>query len=128
VVEFGLTRRDLAHWDVGVHGWVVEPGAVEIAVGENSRDLPLRAVAEIAAPAVHLPLHGHSTVGEWLEHPVGAPLLREALGEFAALLGPEADPAFAAFLVSLPVVKLPAMVPGSLTSEELDALLAEVSR
>ena len=58
----------------------------------------------------------------------GAPLLREALGEFAALLGPEADPAFAAFLVSLPVVKLPAMVPGSLTSEELDALLAEVSR
>ena len=128
VVEFGLTRRDLAHWDVGVHGWVVEPGAVEIAVGENSRDLPLRAVVEVAGPAVHLPLHGHSTVGEWLDHPVGAPLLREALGEFAALLGPEADPAFAAFLVSLPVVKLPAMVPGSLTSEELDALLAEVSR
>lgn len=127
VVEFGLTRRDLAHWDVGVHGWVVEPGAVEIAVGENSRDLPLRALVEVAAPAVHLPLHGHSTVGEWLDHPVGAPLLREALGEFAALLGPEADPAFAAFLVSLPVVKLPAMVPGSLTSEELDALLAEVS-
>ncbi len=127
VVEFGLTRRDLSHWDVGVHGWVVEPGAVEIAVGENSRDLPLRAVVDVVAPVVHLPLHDHSTVGEWLEHPVGGPLLREALGGFAALLGPDAEPAFAAFLVSLPVVKLPAMVPGSVSPEQLDGLLAEVA-
>lgn len=127
VVEFGLTRRDLAHWDVGVHGWVVEPGAVEIAVGENSRDLPLRAVVDVVAPVVHLPLHDHSTVGEWLEHPVGGPLLREALGSFAALLGPEAEPAFAAFLMSLPVVKLPAMVPGAVSLEQLDGLLAEVA-
>lgn len=110
-----------------MHGWVVEPGAVEIAVGENSRDLPLRAVVDVVAPVVHLPLHDHSTVGEYLEHPVGGPLLSEALGNFAALLGPEAEPAFAAFLVSLPVVKLPAIVPGSVTSEQLGALLAEVS-
>lgn len=127
VVEFGLMRRDLSHWDVGVHGWVVEPGAVEIAVGENSRDLPLRAVVDVVAPVVHLPLHDHSTVGEWLEHPVGGPLLREALGGFAALLGPDAEPAFAAFLVSLPVVKLPAMVPGAVSLEQLDGLLAEVA-
>ncbi|NLI19867.1 MAG: beta-glucosidase, partial [Actinomycetales bacterium] len=80
VVEFGLTRRDLSHWDVGVHGWVVEPGAAEIAVGENSRDLPLHTVVDVVAPVVHLPLHDHSTVGEWLEHPVGGPLLRDALG------------------------------------------------
>jgi beta-glucosidase len=127
LVEFGITRRDLAHWDVGVHGWVVEPGAVEIAVGENSRDLPLRAEVGVVAPVLHLPLHEHSTVGEWLEHPVGGPLLREALGHFAALLGPDAEPAFAAFLVSLPVVKLQAMVPGSVTPDQLDALLAEVN-
>ncbi len=127
VVEFGLTRRDLSHWDVGVHGWVVEPGAAEIAVGENSRDLPLHTVVDVVAPVVHLPLHDHSTVGEWLEHPVGGPLLRDALGGFAALLGPDAEPAFAAFLVSLPVVKLPAMVPGSVSPEQLDGLLAEVA-
>jgi hypothetical protein len=84
-------------------------------------------VVDVVAPVVHLPLHDHSTVGEWLEHPVGGPLLREALGGFAALLGPDAEPAFAAFLVSLPVVKLPAMVPGSVSPEQLDGLLAEVA-
>lgn len=127
VVEFGLTRRDLSHWDIGVHGWVVEPGAVEVAVGENSRDLPLRAVVDVAAPAVHLPLHDHSTLGEWLDHPVGGPLMREALGEFVAMVGPEAELSSAVFVLSLPVVKLPAMVPGALTQEELDSLLSQVS-
>ncbi|MGM0385725.1 MAG: beta-glucosidase [Actinomycetota bacterium] len=127
VVEFGLTRRDLAHWDVGVHGWVVEPGAVEVAVGDNSRNLPLRAVVDLAAPAVHLPLHDHSTIGEWLDHPVGGPLMQEALGDFAALVGPEAEPAFAAFVMSLPVVKVPAMIPGALPREQLDELLAQVN-
>ena len=46
VVEFGLTRRDLSHWDVGVHGWVVEPGAAEIAVGACRPITDLRGSAE----------------------------------------------------------------------------------
>ncbi|MDQ5980660.1 MAG: beta-glucosidase, partial [Verrucomicrobiota bacterium] len=39
-----VRAADLAHWDVAAHAWVVEPGPVELLVGNSSRaaDLTLR--------------------------------------------------------------------------------------
>jgi beta-glucosidase len=34
-----VPRRAFAHWDVGTHGWVVEPGEFELSVGRSVVDL-----------------------------------------------------------------------------------------
>jgi beta-glucosidase len=41
-VEFPLTAKSLAYWDLARHAWVVEPDQVEISVGGSSVDDHLR--------------------------------------------------------------------------------------
>jgi beta-glucosidase len=36
-----VRAADLAYWDAAAHGWVVEPGPVELLVGNSSRDVDL---------------------------------------------------------------------------------------
>jgi beta-glucosidase len=124
-VELTLTRRDLSHWDTLTHAWVVEPGALEVAVGASSRDLPLTTTVDLVAPAVPRPLHRYSTIGEWREQPEAWAALREKLGGFAELFEADSpDPAMAAFLVEMPVIKVPMMgMASSLSVEEFEELL-----
>lgn len=42
-VQLALDRAAFAFYDTNRHDWVVEPGPSEIAVGDSSRNLPLRA-------------------------------------------------------------------------------------
>ncbi|MDN5794637.1 MAG: glycoside hydrolase family 3 C-terminal domain-containing protein [Intrasporangium sp.] len=125
-VEFALTRRDLSHWDVGTHGWALEPGILVVSVGSSSRDLPLRATTQLEAPVLRRPLNDHSTIREWMEHPEAGPALSHAMGDFAATFGPDSpDPMTAAFLMAMPVVKVPLMgMSDAITLDDLDALLA----
>jgi beta-glucosidase len=44
-VPIVLDRRALAHWDTALQEWAIEPGAVVLAAGFSSRDLPLRVSA-----------------------------------------------------------------------------------
>ncbi len=46
-VELVVAPRSLAFFDPGTDGWVREPGAFEVRVGESSRDLRLRATVEL---------------------------------------------------------------------------------
>ncbi|HET8602054.1 MAG TPA: glycoside hydrolase family 3 N-terminal domain-containing protein [Segeticoccus sp.] len=125
-VEFRLSRRDLSHWDAELHCWVVEPGTIELSVGASSRDLPLRTTVPLEAPQPRRPLTEYSTIGEWMADPEAGPALREAMGEFARLFGPEgSDPAMSAFLSAMPVVKVPLMgMSDALTLDDLRGLLA----
>jgi beta-glucosidase len=54
--EATVSARSLAHWDVGSHRWVVEPGTYLLSAGRSSRDL--RRSTEIALPAAR---GGHSS-------------------------------------------------------------------
>lgn len=125
VVEFPVTRRALSHWDAVLHRWVVEPGPLLVSVGASSRDLPLRQTVTVEAPRIQRPLTEHSTINEWMEHPDAGPALREALGEFGALFGPDSpDPMMAALLGSMPVIKAPLMsLSQAMSVADLDALL-----
>ncbi|WP_154793443.1 glycoside hydrolase family 3 C-terminal domain-containing protein [Occultella kanbiaonis] len=124
-VEFALTRRDLSHWDTVTGGWSVEPGTLEISVGASSRDLPLTATVPLEAPVRPVPLTAYSTIGEWVADPAAGPALLEAMGEFGAMFGPDSpEPATAAFLTAMPLVKVPLMgMGGTFTVDDLDALL-----
>jgi beta-glucosidase len=79
-VTFQLRARDLSYWSIREHRWVLEGGTFELKVGASSRDLRLTAAIEVTAPPPTAELGGMATLQEWLAHPVGSGLLREAIG------------------------------------------------
>jgi beta-glucosidase len=50
-VSIELDQRAFAFWSIGHRDWVVEAGDFVIAVGSNSRDLPLTETIIVEAPA-----------------------------------------------------------------------------
>ena len=83
-IDLALTERDLSHWSVRAGDWVLEPGPFEVSVGASSRDLRVRRTVVVDGPPLALPLDRNSTLGEWLEHPVGRPLALDALAHSPA--------------------------------------------
>ncbi len=122
---FTLTERDLSYWSTRAQGWALEPGAFEIAVGASSRDVRLTATVEVDGPPLALPLDAGSTLGEWLNHPVGHDLLLDAMrrspgGDLTSMLE---DAGRSRMLRSFPLGRLAAM----LGTDLADELLAEVA-
>ncbi len=79
-VTFRLQSRDLSYWSVRQHRWVLEGGTFRLSVAASSRDLRLTTTIEATALPPTVELDGMSTLEECLAHPVGAGLLREAVG------------------------------------------------
>jgi beta-glucosidase len=79
-VTLHLRSRDLSYWSVRRHRWVLEGGIFRLGVGASSRDLRLTTTIEVSAPSLYVQLDGMATLEEWLDHPVGSGLLREAVG------------------------------------------------
>jgi beta-glucosidase len=79
-VTFQLQSRDLSYWSVRQHRWVLEGGTFQLSVGASSRDLRLSTTIEVSAPPLPVQLDGMATLEEWLAHPAGSGLLREAIG------------------------------------------------
>ncbi len=111
-VTMVLAERDLSYWSTRAGGWVFEPGAFEVAVGASSRDLRQVAVVEVDGPPLALPLDHESTLGEWLEHPVGHEVVLEALrsGPAGDLSGVVDDPDRRRMLGSFPLKRLASML------------------
>ena len=79
-VTFRLRSRDLSYWSIRQHRWILEGGTFRLGVGASSRDLRLTTAVEVSARPPTVRLDGMSTLEEWLAHPVGSGLLREAVG------------------------------------------------
>lgn len=75
IVRFQLEPRDVAVFDPDARAWVVNDGAYDILVGSSSRELPLSATVRVAGSGPPRRLDRQSTFQEWLEHPVGRPLV-----------------------------------------------------
>ena len=127
-VSFTLTERDLSRWSVRAGGWVLEPGGYRVDVGASSGDLRLGTEVVLGGAPPVLPLDSHSSIGEWLEHPVGRDVLLEAL---RAAPGGDLTPLFAnpeqlRTIASFPLPRLMTMMGGDLGDGGIDALLAAV--
>jgi len=96
-VALDLDERAFAYWSPD--GWRVEPGSYVVEVGASSRDLRASAEVVLDVPAPVPALTEESTLDEWRAHPVGGPVLAEALAgqegagaledpETLALVGP----------------------------------------
>ncbi len=128
-VNLILSERDLSYWSTRADGWVLEPGRFDVAVGASSRDLRLTTTVEVSGPAPSFPLDRNSTLGEWIEHPVGHEILVEALrrspaGDLTPLLDNEEQ---RRMLSSFPMTRLATMLGPALGDDLVDALLAEVA-
>ncbi|NEE50909.1 glycosyl hydrolase, partial [Streptomyces sp. SID8455] len=87
-----VSREDLAYYSEREGGWRVEGGDYVIAAGASSRDLRLSAEVTVAGDPSRLVLTGRNSLAEWLEHPVGGPLLMKGFAEGRAAAGAEAGP------------------------------------
>jgi beta-glucosidase len=129
LVEFTLTARDLSYWSTRLHGWVLEGGVFELAVGASSRDLRLTTTIDIAAPPPPVRLDGMATLQEWLADPAGSALLREAVGTDIAgrpkgILGNEE---LLPVIGNFPISTLAAFPGLSLTQEVVRSLVDEIA-
>ena len=127
-VSFTLCERDLSYWSTRANGWLLEGGLFDVAVGASSRDLRLATSVTVEAPALALPLDRSSTMGEWLNHPVGYEVLTEALrhspaGDLTPMLE---DPEQLRMLASFPVTRLVTMLGDAMAPGLVDQLLAQV--
>ena len=126
-----LAAEDLAYFDTELGGWTVEGGDYLVEVGASSRDLRGSAVVTLAGDGRAAPLTVDSTLGEWLGHPVGGPILTAALAQSAEAQGMGAmlnDPSLRRMAESIPLVRA-ASFPGSpVTAEQLDQLVAAANR
>ena len=118
-VQLELDPSSFAFWSVQAGRWVVEAGEFEIRVGFSSRDI--EATARITLPGDEpIPtLTPMSTIGEWLIHPTGGPVLMEAMKAAGAEGVP---PELAAMAADMPICKLVSFGFG-LSQEQLDGLL-----
>ena len=102
-VSVDLDQRAFSFWSV-VHGrWAVEAGDFVIAVGRNSRDLPLTETVAVEAPSLAAPLTAGSTLEEWMADETGRALLLEQL---AAAGAPGLDDELVAVIGNFPMTAL----------------------
>ncbi|MCQ4079727.1 glycoside hydrolase family 3 C-terminal domain-containing protein [Streptomyces sp. RB6PN25] len=125
-VAFTIRERDLAQWSTGRGRWRTDAGTFAVEVGASSRDIRLRAELVCAGDGRVDELSAMSTLGEWLDHPVGNTILSAVLERsphVAALT--QANPTLAALAWGVPLAKLTTFGIG-LTAEGVDELVAAV--
>ncbi|WP_344111013.1 glycoside hydrolase family 3 C-terminal domain-containing protein [Kribbella alba] len=127
-VGFRLGSRDLSYWSELNHGWALEAGRFEFAVGASSRDLRLTATLDVDAPPVAAPLGEESSLQEWLADPVGRPMLLEAMGvgEGDGPTGVLADEELLRVVGNFPLRSLAAFPGMAVDHTTLDSLLARL--
>ena len=82
-VTIALDDRAFAYWSERFDDWHVEGGTYTVEVGVSSRDIVSRIDVEIDDDGKIVNLDEWSTFGEWLDDPIGAPILQHVLDDMA---------------------------------------------
>ena len=82
-VTIALDDRAFAYWSERFDDWHVEGGTYTVEVGVSSRDIVSRIDVEIDDDGKIMNLDEWSTFGEWLDDPIGAPILQHVLDDMA---------------------------------------------
>lgn len=108
-VTIALDDRAFAYWSERFDDWHVEGGTYTVEVGVSSRDIISRLDVEIDDDGKIMNLDEWSTFGEWLDDPIGAPILQHVLDDMGKEAGHPVIPDSALmvmFLRSMPLRSL----------------------
>jgi beta-glucosidase len=85
-VTFHLNKRSFAYWNTDAHDWYMENGKCSIQIGKSSHDIVCEETVEIIAKYfIGNQVYGtHSTLGEFVNHPLGKKFWEENIGKFIA--------------------------------------------
>lgn len=78
-LQLELGARDLSYWHTTLDRWVLEGGEFVVSVGSSSRDLRGAVSIDVVGESLAGTLTHSSTFAEWIDHPVGGPLMRAEL-------------------------------------------------
>jgi beta-glucosidase len=125
-VSIHIPNEDLAYYDITLSKWIVEGGDYEVWVGASSRDLRGTATVSLDGDAGIPLLTAESTIGEWLNHPIGGQILAGALAQAgdAGIAGMLADPSLMRMAESMPLNRVAAFPGSPVTSDQIDQLVA----
>jgi len=129
-VDIEVPREQLEHWNELTKSWLYPGGPVTVHVGSSSRDLRLKKTFDVPGDAVVVPLTPWSTTGEWLDDPVGGPMLQaifDARGGLRGRMGDlMSDPAGRDSARGIPLASI-AEFPGvPIDMEEITALAEKI--
>ena len=128
-LAFTLGARDLSFWHPVLRRWVVEGGRFVVSVGASSRDLRGSIELEVVGEDLRPPLTRWSTLGEWMDHPVGGPVLADALERVTGSRTlPEMDFSMAGMIAQMPMRFISLSGFTGLGQEDLDAMVAAAQR
>lgn len=128
-VTIVLDDRAFAYWSERFDDWHVEGGTYTVEVGVSSRDIVSRLDVEIDDDGKIMNLDEWSTFGEWLDDPIGAPILQHVLDDMAKEAGRPVIPDSALmvmFLRSMPLRSLSVILGEA--GEQIAANLTEAYR
>lgn len=86
-VEIDLDERAFAYWSETFDDWHVEAGEYGIEAGTSSRDIADTVTVAIDGDGKTMNLDEWSTYGEWVDDPVGAPILQRVMADMEAEQG-----------------------------------------
>lgn len=130
-VDIDIPAQELAYYDTTLGDWIVEPGTYTVAVGASSRDIRGTTNVHLVGDTRRLPITEQGTIGEWLTHPVGGPLLMEVLTQFgqtSGLSAATANPGMLKMLESIPLIRASHFPGSTLTPETLKNLVAQANQ
>lgn len=128
-VTIALDDRAFAYWSERFDDWHVEGGTYTVEVGVSSRDIISRLGVEIDDDGKIMNLDEWSTFGEWLDDPIGAPILQHVLDDMGKEAGRPVIPDSALmvmFLRSMPLRSLSVILGEA--GEQVAANLTEAYR
>lgn len=128
-VTIALDDRAFAYWSERFDDWHVEGGTYAVEIGVSSRDIISRLDVEIDDDGKIMNLDEWSTFGEWLDDPIGAPILQRVLDDMGKEAGRPIIPDSALmvmFLRSMPLRSLSVILGEA--GEQVAANLTEAYR
>lgn len=124
-----LDDRAFAYWSERANSWRVEGGVYTVEIGVSSRDIVAADTVDIDDDGTIMELTEWSTYGEWLDDPIGAPILQHVLDDLGKKVGHPIIPDSALmimFLRSMPLRSL-GVILGDL-GRELSTTLVDAYR
>lgn len=128
-VTLTLDDRAFAYWSERANSWRVEGGVYTVEIGVSSRDIVAADTVDIDDDGTIMELTEWSTYGEWLDDPIGAPILQHVLDDLGKKVGHPIIPDSALmimFLRSMPLRSL-GVILGDL-GRELSTTLVDAYR